>query len=134
VIIGPNGSGKSTVLQALEAAAGLTRLNFADIASFGVRNDGESLVSVKLVLNGVVPGHSWEAKGGSKVGVTAGQATPADHDAVKRIRIFSFDASKIAAAVPVQGTIELASNGGGLAAVLDGIRDEAPEQFTAIQN
>lgn len=34
----------------------------------------------------------------------------------------------------MQGIIELASDGAGLASVLDGMRDDAPEQFKAIQN
>ena len=38
-------------------------------------------------------------------------------------------------AVPVKkGIVELASDGAGLAAVLDAMRDDAPEQFKAIES
>jgi hypothetical protein len=140
VLVGPNGSGKSTVLQSLELLHG-TRQDFSSIASFGIQNIEDSIVSIKVKFGGSSANFErrWTSKRGCNVGNFDGEmASPADieirQNDIAGIRIFSLDAAKIAAPSPVQGIIELGSDGTGLAAVLDGMRDEAPEQFQAIEN
>ena len=54
--------------------------------------------------------------------------------AMSDFRVFSLDANRIAKPSPVKGIIELASDGAGLATVLDGMRDDAPSQFAAIES
>jgi predicted ATPase len=82
----------------------------------------------------------WSARGGlagqfftAPNGPMLQQIKTKLEDFVRRIRVFSLDPQKIAAPTAVQSGIELAGDGSGLAAVLDGIRDEAPEQFKVIE-
>lgn len=143
VIVGPNGSGKSTVLQALEAVREPGRADFPKIANFGVRNAQQSAdadVAVRLRWSGLpattVFERRWASNGQSYAQITQPVDEPrqlAIQKAINGIRVFSLDAQKIAGVATVQGSIELASDGAGLAAVLDGMRDEAPEQFKAVE-
>jgi predicted ATPase len=144
VIVGPNGSGKSTVLQALEAVRQPGAMQFARTVSFGAREDANARVSVKLVWSHsrspIEVGCQWRVFGGNLIAEAFGPNAPIGQVvakiqmAVSRIRVFSLDADKIAAPSPVQGIIELRRDGTGLASVLDGMRDEAPENFKAIES
>ena len=149
IIVGPNGSGKSTVLQALEAVQTQTRtIRFSEIANFRIRDVKDSMVSVKLnyLERSCTVGYECRWTPSISVGTSEehGQVVVrADldqlvkHDAfeaaVHSIRIFSLDANRIAAPSPVKGIIELGRDGTGLATVLDGMRDDAPNQFKAIE-
>jgi energy-coupling factor transporter ATP-binding protein EcfA2 len=142
IIVGPNGSGKSTVLQALGAIRNPQATAFPRIASFAVREAKEACVSVRLTWakSPVTCWQHWQASGLIQAGTDAppgplyGCVTAEIADTVKRIRVFSLDAQKLAGLAPVQSSIELAGDGAGLAAVLDGMRDEAPEQFRAVES
>jgi predicted ATPase len=142
VIVGPNGSGKSTVLQALEAVVQPGKASFSDLASFQARDIGDAQVSVKLRWSGLRSPITFERRWRPSNTQGGGLLNPdrvdqrdqeAVQDAVRRIRIFSLDANRIATPSPVQGIIELASDGAGLATLLDGMRDDAPEQFKTIE-
>ena len=141
ILVGPNGSGKSTVLQALEAFGNPDGVDFSRLVSFEARDIENATVSVKITWDNFHPPITFERSwisSGNKKQVTPDSVDKSDRVAVSReirnFRVFSLDAHKIAEAVSVQGIIELASNGAGLASVLDGMRDDAPEQFKAIQN
>lgn len=142
IIVGPNGSGKSTALQALEVVRKPGGLNFPQFASFSVRNTERARILVKLNWSGGPPRVGFERHctqgGGSGGGIVPPgvdeQKRTVIQQAVNRIRLFSLKAEKIAGVAQVQDNIELASDGGGIAAVLDGMRDEAPENFKAIES
>ena len=140
ILVGPNGSGKTTVLQALELAQSRGGANWPAIRSVGAVHDS----TVGLVLNWATPYGAVQYLLGSKER-PPGQYTdfrfpqqtdqrmrPAVERAVDAIRVFSFDARAVAAPAAVTGRPELDANGGKLAAVLDGLRDEAIERFDAI--
>ncbi len=129
-------------MQSMQPYRQVQPATFTKIASFQVRDTKNAEASLELNCGDFPPATGYklhwisnERKGGviapggieEKILVAFGQV-------ISRIRVFSLDARKIADAVPVQGTIELASDGAGLASVLDGMRDDAPEQFKAIQH
>jgi predicted ATPase len=160
ILVGPNGSGKSTVLQALEAfqnakrssvtdlldggttGSGQPKVGFTRLANFAIREINGARVSVRLNCSDFPPATAFErywmsnGHGGGVVAPGSVDQTirKAMEEAVSRIRVFSLDANRIAETAPVQGSAELAADGSGLAAVLDGMRDEAPEQFKAIES
>jgi len=114
---------------------------FRRLANFGIRDINDARVSVRLNWSDFPPATAFERYWTSN-GPGGGVVAPGGIDqtkrtamekAVDRIRIFSLDANRIAGISPVQGSAELATDGSGLAAVLDGMRDEAPEQFKAIE-
>jgi predicted ATPase len=139
IIVGPNGSGKSTVLQALEYVRQPNVTHFSRIKSFGV-DDSEQTFSVEVKLNWGDPFHdakyvaSWSPRWHGRTSCNSERHQQTLTEAVNGIRTFSLDAAKIAAPAPVRGSIELASDGGGLAGILDGFRDEAPESFKSIES
>jgi energy-coupling factor transporter ATP-binding protein EcfA2 len=144
ILIGPNGSGKTTVLQALEAVRkGRGKLSVSQIVSVGVHPVPEASVEVTLTwgdpLAGVGSWNRWressrcEREFAFPDGMPNTQRVQADLEKVLNgIRVFAFDASAIAAPAPVTGGLTLEGNGSRLAAVLDGLRDEVPERFEAI--
>lgn len=143
ILVGPNGSGKSTVLQALELFPDPEgELLFSKIISFGTKSSSGAMVQVKFTwTNGSAWMCYWEMGRRPELITKPPQSVPSpgnkfkENDSKCRIRVYSLDAEKIAAMAPVQkGVIELASDGTGLAAVLDAMRDEATEQFKAIES
>jgi predicted ATPase len=159
IIVGPNGSGKSTVLQALEAVREPKNVTYERITSFRIRNTEIATTSIRLHWNDLPPSValeiSWNSNHPVAIGIVApdetnrqtgraGQSFIKAHldekygksiqNTVGKIRVFSLDANRIAQPSPVQGIIELAGDGAGLATVLDGMRDDAPEQFKAIES
>ncbi len=140
ILLGPNGSGKTTVLQALDAVR-LKNRSFDELVSVGGLHTNERYVEVKVVWGepqrGVSHVVSWpvlhavksETQLADNVESYDAVAIP---DVLNEIRIFSFDARAIAAPVQVGGPLELESDGSRLAAVLDGLRDKAPDRFDAI--
>ncbi|HUT93849.1 MAG TPA: AAA family ATPase [Thermoguttaceae bacterium] len=140
VLVGPNGSGKTTVLQALEAVRDETG-RCSDFLSMRVARTQDSYAEVALVWGdpqrGVRQFWRWRQAGGIERGTQLPESMQtwnpaAEYAIVKGLRVFSFDARAIAAPATVTGRPELDANGGKLAAVLDGLRDEAIERFDAI--
>jgi len=144
VIVGPNGSGKSTVLEALEAVRGPKRGEFSRFASFAVRGNREEVASVKLFWSRspspMAFGCQWQGNIVAQPSIDFPSGPAADQVKarmqrdVDRIRVYALDARKIAEPSTVQRNIELAGDGTGLAAVLDGMRDEAPDRFNIIES
>lgn len=144
LIVGPNGSGKSTAIQALEVAAGRKSLDRNGAASAGLPDSAE----VKVTLQ--CEAADWRAEAsvlwtiqrrrGLAIKHTHAGPTLADWPEVERslrqkieaLRSYSLNADAVAAQVHLAPRMELTNTGGGLAGVLDRLRDEAPERFEAL--
>jgi predicted ATPase len=131
LIVGPNGSGKSTVLQAIQAL-GYKRSWTRD----EIRTAGVAEIEPPLIRGGSDSGEfTWRPD--AAVYLLGNRQTriqgPGEVvDAFHRSRLFSFNADEIAKPVTLRPNIELDEKGGGLAGVLDRIRDLHPERFEAI--
>jgi predicted ATPase len=141
ILIGPNGSGKSTVLQALnEIRHGFCINEYDKLLSFSVKHISNIKVSLLITFDNFSPPLRYklfrpcciEEETGLEKGNL--QDLPKVQQIIDRFRIYSLDSHKIAAMATIKGITELGSDGTGLAAVLDGIRDVGPEQFKAIEN
>ena len=142
ILVGPNGSGKSTVLEGLKVARDGFSSRFDQILSLETPPDPQS--AIELVMNWGDPHQGarlvakWERAKGPRNNRFHWPDGIADADrsdivrSIPQIRIYSLDAKAIAPPAPVTGNPELAENGAGLAAVLDGIRDVDIERFNAI--
>ncbi len=132
------------MLQALEAIRKPNETKFSRVASFNVRDAKDASVLVRLTWSEspslITFWYRWDANGGVQPGLDAPRGPAYEQikadmwNALNRIRVFSLDAQRLAGLAPVQSSIELACDGTGLAAVLDGMRDEAPEHFKAIES
>jgi predicted ATPase len=139
ILVGPNGSGKTTVLQALQLASDKAKCRFEDIVTAQARTDEQAVVEVRFNWGEPQPGVSWRVRWDATNHRSHGQdpgAVDCDPIAIRRViestRVFSFDPQAIAAPAMVGANVELQSDGSQLAAVLDRLRDEAPERFHAI--
>lgn len=139
ILVGPNGSGKTTVLQALEAISGKRSLSFGETVTADRRADGSARVVIRLKWDAPYEkvNHFYSLARGESLRTELPNPPSAEDKRVlkakvNRIRVFSLDASAIAAPVQLKKTMELAPNGCMLAAVLDQLRDHAPEQFEAL--
>lgn len=141
ILVGPNGSGKSTVLEGLKAVRDGFAGSFDQVFSLGPPPTIDSTIELALTWGDPHSGEqtirSWVAHSDQEKSLRwAGTIARADLTAIRRsisrIRIYSLDAKAIAPPATVTGSPELQENGAGLAAVLDGIRDEDIERFNAI--
>jgi len=139
ILVGPNGSGKSTVLQALEAASGSVSYDFQEMVTAEALGQDQAVVEIRFNWGEPHPGVSWFARWDRSNRRRAGrddEAGPVPPEEiegiVRRARVFALDAAAIAAPTGIGGKVELDRTGSRLAAVLDGLRDHAPERFDAI--
>lgn len=139
LIVGPNGSGKSTALSAFAALRQPGQAPFLQCRSVG----GPIGTPVTLVAKWTEPGNNfmvqvqWRADNSFNPPTYSNVPPSNGHverprDALNRARFFSLDAAAIAMPVQLLPDMELAPNGGGLAVVLDRLRDKHPERFGAI--
>lgn len=143
ILVGPNGSGKSTVLEALDAIRRGNTGWLGHVASKHVPQSQDMKVGVAFNWQGpngrvryvaqgkpgAAPSFRYERVGG------VNQSVVETLDGViRRSRVFSFNSRAIAKPAVVTGKSELGSDGSDLAAVLDGLRDEATERFEAISS
>ncbi|HID74902.1 MAG TPA: hypothetical protein EYP56_02780 [Planctomycetaceae bacterium] len=115
------------------------------------RKAGESTVEIRCGMSGpdspVFALRWWPERPGSPLhnlslagGMAVGDRPPGKEEPVPpevaqrlgKVRIFAFDPGAIAQPCQVQARVELESTGKNLAAVLDGLRDEHPELFEAV--
>lgn len=144
ILVGPNGSGKSTVLEALDAIRGGNTSWLKQVASKHVPQS--ETMKVQLCLDWEGTGGrarcvaEWRPRTGSgplqweRVGEANSSVVGTLQRVITRTRVFSFSSQAIAAPAVVTGKSELGRDGSGLAAVLDGLRDEATERFEAISS
>ncbi|MCR4411770.1 MAG: ATP-binding protein [Thermoguttaceae bacterium] len=143
VLVGPNGSGKSTVLKAMQAVRDRDANRLARSRSLLANDDEEAVVQVKLnwaaPYNRVSYAATWSPRHGLKCApISLPGAEPHDRLAieqtVRRIRVFALDPRAVAQPAVVKDRPEIAEDGGGLAAVLDGMRDSDPERFDRLNS
>ena len=140
LLIGPNGSGKSTAISAFRKAVNLEPGGPSQlIASAGSRmgEQVEIVVEWGEPRSGVALTTRWNNAGpvGPVVTGPAGSTDELTRFAIgelRRVRVYSFDATHLAAPVQSQPDIEIGETGGGLAGVLDRLRDQHPERFEAL--
>lgn len=139
LVVGPNGSGKSTAMQALLFALKPSSFPFNQVATAGLGSQPEPSVnvSIKWMWDGAEVTTVSQRLGDSKfhnpvnVRNTRAPLEPL-MKFLRGFRIFSFDASALAAPVQTHPNAELQPNGGNLAAVLDALTDSDPERFESL--
>ena len=155
LLLGPNGSGKTTVLQALEGIAAncASELGSERHAKAPIELRWTSLVSItaedrnapvevimRLSLDSrhIIVTITWEPDGRVRreqkyedgAGVQKPEAKATLHW-LSRMQTYSLDYSAIAKPIPVNSG-PLKWNGAGLAAVLDDLKDNHPEQWDSL--
>lgn len=136
LIVGPNGSGKTTALEAL----GLGKLNLGERQlTAGVPWDDATRISIEIEWGGDWSGSRTRKERSPRRNALLhrdreGQNIPADEFTafLTRARVYALDARALARPVELAPNIEMASDGGGLAGVLDRLRDEHPERWDAL--
>ncbi len=150
LIVGANGSGKSTALEPLEyfqrgfptrgEVVSVKAATTDDVAVgfFCARHLGETRQEQLVAL---WPGASpRDADSTPRLqGVSPERGN--DHGVIERLkpfleraRVYDFHPEAMARPVTLTPGCELARDGGGLAGVLDRLRDQAPERFAALQD
>lgn len=142
LLLGPNGSGKSTVLQALNALFRPGQKNFFACRSVGI--DTNTSPSVTVTVNwappykGIFTSAQWPT--GTRETRQYSGTSPNELDLnrieswLDGIRVYSLDSVFIAQPTHLQPGLELASNGSGLAVILEHLRDDAPERFESLNS
>ena len=132
LLVGPNGSGKSTVMHALKSlrngVTGSFRVLLRDVLSLAPDRP-EVFVEAEWAEYGTL-NITWASPtntlGGSQ------QNGPAISIFLRRLRVYAFNERAIIAPVDLKPQMELQEDGGGLAGVLDRMRDQSPESFEAL--
>jgi predicted ATPase len=140
LIVGPNGSGKSTALTGI-LSAWRRNEEFSQVATVGLPVSSDTEVFVRLHWEQPYEGVFWkttwrpggrgsfEHKLSRSLPTGTKEYVPFVTDQLERARIFSLQANAISARVGLQPEMELSPEGGGLAGVLDRLRDHEPERF-----
>lgn len=141
VLVGPNGSGKTTVLKALEAISSGSCDMLGNVIHVAAEQGTEAAMSLNGVyqsgtarFEAVFSAESPKPRRGFPDGLR--HLSPADCERARRevedIRVLNLDPEAIAAPAPVVPNAVLGSNGSGLVAVWDSLRDTEPERFDQI--
>jgi predicted ATPase len=147
LLVGPNGSGKSTALQAFRTVLSAGQFNYQKLATVGIKPTPDVTVEITIRWGEPFQGMShrvrWPAQSGHPP--IPEWSRPSDfpkppdwpttqENELTRIRVYTLDASQIAAPVQLQPEMELAGNGLALAGVLDRLRDSTPERWKALND
>jgi predicted ATPase len=136
VVIGPNGSGKSTLLSALRLLGAGQAFQAAQVRSVAAQTgEGESRVAI-ITADVPTPGlFQWVERPGGYIhreGPGRDWKFESSWTSVRRVGIYALDERAIARPVELQPSMKLGPDGGGLAGVLDRMRDGNPEHFEAL--
>lgn len=134
LVVGPNGSGKSTLLGGLQLISE-QRPYSAEMRSVGADEGSSASVEVEWADPDSDSGAPFRWSTGS-----SGMLHPVYVEARQRrffkaveqarsARVYSLDEEAISAPISLRPHIQMETNGGGLAGVLDSMRDEFPERF-----
>lgn len=134
LIVGPNGSGKSTLLAGLQVISRQRQFRFQEVRTLGTDQD-PGYTEIAVQWKNATDSHPVQL--GWVVTSTGVVLSPKYPDAdveegfaeISKGLVFALSEEAIAAPVQLQPQMKLASNGGGLAGVLDRMRDESPEVF-----
>ncbi|MGI8641043.1 MAG: AAA family ATPase [Pyrinomonadaceae bacterium] len=153
LIVGANGTGKTTALQAINCIEKIDNTNVISNFTKGLNEESDQ-IEIQVFWNNfsgrktVSPDKkppiihyldkSQNILGGSSgsfinsLDWTYGHKQEAD--ALRRFKVFAFDAEKIADATILKSNIEIESDGGNLAGVLWQIQSSEPEIFDELNN
>jgi predicted ATPase len=134
LVVGPNGSGKSTLLAGLQLIARQRQFHLDEIRTVGM-DQASANTEIGVQWRDAVNPHPVQL--GWMVIPSGVVVSPRYPDAeiedvfseIRRALVFALSDEAIAAPVQLQPHMRLSSNGGGLAGVLDRMRDESPEVF-----
>lgn len=137
LIIGPNGSGKSSALQAIEGVQARD-LDGASVvtASFGQAEDAQASVEIRWTgrWKRLITTVRWLQNGARGVEHRPNSWDPEVNQVLGGVRVYTLDASAIAATSKLQPSDTLQRDGSHLAGVLDRLRDQHPERFEALND
>ncbi len=131
LLVGPNGSGKSTVLRALAALRQPSAYCGAAFRAVDADRSPEPIIRILARAKDpawvmrCVDGERWGARGEA-------YPDPVAEAFCDRIEVYSLDARALAEPVELEPRPLLGADGSRLAAVLDHLRDSAPERFEAL--
>lgn len=137
ILIGPNSSGKTTALNGLKALRYPKQFSWYDLRT--VTEGPDALVRIRAhwggELKGKVSCYSWLPGGGitprkDEHGPNRTQIEEIN-SLVNNIRVYALDPEEIAAKTELTKDLELQEDGGGIAAVLDRLRDRYPQRWDA---
>ena len=144
LIVGANGSGKSTALQGLTAmqSPGIVQGSIDKFLSAGMPPQSEVAIVVEAILQSpLTVTMKWPLKVRQKLEVVfhplvspiqqQQDATSLSND-LQRLQIYALEPEVIARTTTLLPNVQLASNGGNLAGVLDNLRDSEPEKFESL--
>lgn len=141
LVVGPNGSGKSTLLAALQLVSGRRQMSHSVVRSVGANHHSDREVAdVAVEVEWTGPHDSveliWAAVHTAMLEPThqSGRISREAMSQISRARVYALDEEAIAAPVALGPNIQMEPNGGGLAGVLDRMRDEFPEGFETLND
>lgn len=136
ILIGPNGSGKSTALEGI----GLPDLNLKTL-TVGLPEAGQldTAILARAVDGGTLGRRmardragAWKSRDIKTAGTEGPRQANRCYSVLQNLAIYSLDAPAIAKPVALEPDMRLGPKGEKLAGVLDGLRDEHPERFEAL--
>lgn len=141
LLVGANGSGKSSAMDALSLlrpGVALSAEYYRRLISVGETIDPSSIriiIAWDEECGHATSDHAWNYQGGNVhgfIGQVQGALQGQINAYFSNTRKYSLDARAIAAAVQLTPGAQLQENGAMLAAVLDQLRDQAPERFDQV--